>query len=129
MTAAEKMRRHRERAGLGRACLTIETDLADIAPDRSEAACGGRRPCTAPKQKKASTEADADKTFYGPAVRAEPRHWVYLKTVVTLTFSARTGGRNDRIGNVLVRPGQEVVKEGNVSSAKHVHMCGSLELA
>jgi hypothetical protein len=30
-TAAEKQRRHRDRARAGRACLTIETDLADLA--------------------------------------------------------------------------------------------------
>src|SRR5262249_40364052 len=54
---------------------------------------------------------------------------VLLKSIVTLTISARTGGRNDRIGNVLVEPIEDDVEDCEIVRAQHAHARGAIELA
>ena len=48
---------------------------------------------------------------------------------MTLTISARTGGRNDRIGNVLVEPIQGDVEDRQIVRAHHGRMRRTVELA
>ena len=50
-------------------------------------------------------------------------------TIVTLTISARTGSRNDRIGNVLIEPILYDVEDCEVVRAQHVHVARAVELA
>jgi len=46
-----------------------------------------------------------------------------------LTISARTGGRNDRVGNVLVQPIQYDVEDRQIVRAHHVDVGRTVELA
>jgi hypothetical protein len=69
---------------------------------------------------RAPTEADARYHIEGQPKRPNaPLIFVYLKTIVTL--SARTGGRNDRVGNVLIEPIQDDVEDCEIVRAQHVH--------